>query len=295
MADRRLDAEEQLLDRGESDAALRVRRLVMALDGSAHADRVLGDVVGMARAIGAEVDAIEVVPSRGSSGVDETAITAILGDGHFSVVEAEDPVDGLVAAFGFGEDMVGCIATHGRDHSASLLGSVAVGVLDQVHEPLLLAGPGAGWRSTSGAPVVAALDGTADDRSIVATACGWAQRLSTRLHLVTVAEPVPDAARSGQSPRRRHGPDEPEQHLATMSRLASESGVEVTWVVRYDPVVVAPAIVETCREEQAALVVIGARRHSGLRRLVLGDHATRIVHESPALVLAVPVATLDRS
>ena len=252
-------------DHGDVAAAARIRTLVMAIDGSDRAARALDQLAGLGRAIGAEVEAVHI------AGDDPTAAA-----------------DGLVTRLGFGADLIGCIATHGRDRLAPVLGSVASDVLAQLHAPLLLCGPESVWPPAAGAPVVAGVDGSAEDTAVVAAAAGWARRLGTTLHLVTVAEPVPDPV-GDHVPHRNHGPAAPEEHVAALSALARHEGVETETSVRYDPVGVADPFVDECRHLGAALVVVGSRRHTGLRRIVFGTHATRIVHGSPALVLAVPL------
>ena len=49
----------------------------------------------------------------------------------------------------------------------------------------------------------------------------------------------------------------------------------------------ATAIEEEARDRHADLVVIGTRGHSGLKHLLLGSVAERVVQKSPCPVLAV--------
>ena len=252
-------------DHGDVAAVGRIHTLGMAIDGSDRAARALSALTGLGRAIGADIELVHIV-----------------GD--------VTPVDGLVARFGFGAEFVGCVATHGRNRSAPVVGSVAADVLDQLHAPLLLCGPDSVWPDAEGAPVVAGVDGSPDDTVVVAAAAGWAKRLGTALHIVTVAEPVPEPS-GDHPPHRSHGPDAPEEHLGALSALARHEDVETETAVVYDPVAVADPFVAECRRLGAALVVIGSRRHNGLRRVLLGTHAARIVHGAPALVLAVPLSS----
>lgn len=260
QSDSRIDR--RRFDEGEIEAVGRIRHVLMAVDGSDRAARGLVQVRGLGEAIGVDVDTVGVLE--------------------------DDVVDGLVARISYGEQVLGCIATHGRDRSEVLVGSVAHDVLDRVDEPVLLVGPVSVWNDDSAAPVVAAVDGSPGDASVVGAAAGWAKRLRTRLHLVTVAEPAPDLA-SGAAPRRSHGPDRPVEHLEALAAYSRRHGVETTLAVLDDPVVVAGPVVAETERVGASLVVVGAVRHRGLRRVVLGSHAARIVHHSPALVLAVPV------
>lgn len=249
-------------DEGDLRTAGRVRHLLLATDGSSRAMDALPLVRAFGAAAGADVDTVEVPD--------------------------EDPVDGLVARFGYGDEVLGCIATHGRDRSSALVGSVAQGVLDRVDRPVLLAGPSSAWNDDPRDPVVVAVDGSAADAVVTAVAAGWSERLHRPLHLVTVVEPAPDGV-TGRAPRRSHGPDDPEAHIASLAAFTHGHGVETTAAVIEDPVMVADPVITECARVGATLVVVGAVRHRGLHRIVLGSHAARIVRGSPALVLAVPL------
>ena len=249
-------------DEGELAEARRIHHLLMAMDGSPRAARALVQIHAFGRAIGADVETVEIVD--------------------------EDPVDGLVTRFAFGDQVLGCIATHGRDRSGILVGSVAHDVLDRLDEPVLLVGPESNWNDEPNAPVVAAVDGSPEDASIAGVAAGWAARLHRPLHLVTVTELAPDRS-DGGAPRRSHGPDRPAEHLECLATFTRGHGVDTTVAVIDDPVVVAGPVVTECVRVRSGLLVLGAVRHRGLRRIVVGSHAARIVHHSPALVLAVPL------
>lgn len=249
-------------DEGEIEAAGNVRHLLMAVDGSERAEHGLAQVRALGTAIGADVEPVEI--------------------------REGDPVDGLVSRFAYGDHVLGCIATHGRDRSGVLVGSVAHDVLERLDEPMLLIGPSSVWTDDPEAPVVAAVDGSSGDASVAGVAAGWAKRMHRHLHLITVAasapEPVSDAA-----PRRLHGPDRPAEHLETLARYVRGHGVDATLAVLDDPVLIAEPVVDECERLGANLVVVGAHRHHGLHKLVLGSHAARIVHRSSAPVLVVPL------
>jgi nucleotide-binding universal stress UspA family protein len=82
------------------------------------------------------------------------------------------------------------MATHGRDRTAGPLGSVAAALLGRSERPVVLVGPGARPSAGADAPVVAAVDRTRHDETLVPVASNWAARLARRLEIVAVAEPL---------------------------------------------------------------------------------------------------------
>jgi nucleotide-binding universal stress UspA family protein len=69
-----------------------------------------------------------------------------------------------------------------------------------------------------------------------------------------------------------------EAGFAATARAEHGSGASGTW----------SEIVEVCRQENAAALVIGARGHSGLRAALLGSVSDGVVHHAPCPVLVVP-------
>jgi nucleotide-binding universal stress UspA family protein len=127
----------------------RVRRALVPLDGSAHAAAVLPYARAFARAFGAEVVLLRVVPpgspeataARRELGPPARALAAAGVEVHRSV--RRGPVAPTIAAAArrLPADAV-AMATHGRGGLARLvLGSVATGVLRLTDVPLLLVRP----------------------------------------------------------------------------------------------------------------------------------------------------------
>jgi len=170
-----------------------VGTVAVALDGSTFAERALPPAARLAAATGAPVHLLQVVDPADDAHAAAQYLAAVAAAAAatrpaWSVVRAEDAGDGLAAAIGFGDRVLGCLATHGRDRSAALLGSVATAVLEQVHEPLVLVGPAADPAAPGAGPVVAAVPTTdaPDDDDVVRAALGWAGTLGRPLEVVTV-------------------------------------------------------------------------------------------------------------
>ncbi|HEY8524079.1 MAG TPA: universal stress protein [Acidimicrobiales bacterium] len=283
--------------------AVAIARLVVPLDGSPFAERALPVARWAAGALAADVQVVEVVPARDDEAA-EAAIRYLDAVAHrhratsWDVLRGDDVARALADAVAGAPDRVACIATHGRDRSAALLGSVAAALLHRSRRPVLLAGPHARPVDATDAPVVVAVDGTARDDHLVPVALGWAGRLARPLVIATVAEPAPRPYERAGAERRAHGPADPERYVdelaARAAKAGAEAGVAVEGRVIYDPVSVREGLVPEL-DRTAALVVLGSRPRQGLPRMVLGSHAARIVHDVAIPALAVPLPAAGES
>lgn len=266
-----------------------VTHVVVPLDGSPFAERALPVAAWAAEGLGADIHLVEVV--TGDEDV-EGAIRYLDSAARrhhatsWDVVQQDDVVGAVADAVAATPGRMACMATHGRDRAAALIGSVAAALLGRSSEPVLLAGPDARPVPASDAPVVVAVDGTPRDEPLVTVALGWAAALGRGLEVVTVAEPTPAGYR--EPTRRARGPADPEAYLGALVARASGAGVAVTSQVVYEPVSVRDGLVPLL-DRRAALVVLGSRRRTGVPRLVLGSHAARIVHDATVPALAVPL------
>jgi nucleotide-binding universal stress UspA family protein len=145
----------------------RLDRILVALDGSALSEASLSPAIELAKACGAELVLLEIVPMPPYALYDEGAALAAFDPGK-EIDESESYLDGVarrlheygiyartrvelakpeVAIAGVAaQETAGLIvmATHGRSGLARLvLGSVATGTLQRTSVPLLLVGPAA--------------------------------------------------------------------------------------------------------------------------------------------------------
>jgi nucleotide-binding universal stress UspA family protein len=268
-------------------------RIVVPVDGSPLAERALPVAAWLARAVWAPMHLLEVTSpddiDRTSSYLD--ALARRHGAASWDVGLDGDPAAAIVAATRVDGPGLACMATHGRDRTAAVLGSVAADVIARAREPVMLVGRKARRADAGNAPVVAATDGTPGDVAVVAVAGDWAARLGRRLVVGTVAEPVPGSFREGRPLRRARGPDDPEgcvTRLATDAAHAWAPRVDTTVV--YDPISVRSGI-ERLVDCAPALLVIGSHRRSRPGRALAGSHAARIVHDVEVPVLVVPLGT----
>jgi nucleotide-binding universal stress UspA family protein len=281
---------------GDGSAPARLARIVVPVDGSPFAERVLPVAAWLARAIGAPMHLVEVVGRPGYIERASRYLAALArrhGAASWDARPGDDPAAAIVAATDVDGPGLACLATHGRDRSAAVLGSVAAAVLARASDPVLLVGPNARPSSAGDAPVVAAVDGTPQDAVVVGVARDWASRLGRRLVVGTVAEPVPGSFHEGRPLHRARGPDDPEGYVARLAADLAQAGTHaVDTQVVYDPISVRGGVVRLV-DRTVALLVTGSHRRGRPLHALVGSHAARIVHdvEVPALVVPLDART----
>jgi nucleotide-binding universal stress UspA family protein len=270
-------------------------RIVVPVDGSPFSERALPVAAWLAHDVGSPLHLVQVVAGRGT----ERAIHHIhdlahrFGAAGWDVVRGDDPATAIHAATREDGAALTCLATHGRDRSVALLGSVATAVLDRATRPVMLVGPAARPPCSADAEAVVAVDGSPDDGRVVAVAADWAAQLGRPLVVATVAEPAPAPFRPGRAPHRFRGPDDPERYVANLAAGVDSPVGPVKTAVVYDPISVRSGLMRLI-DRTAGLLVTGARGRIRPLRALVGSHAARIVHdiEVPALVVPLSDANL---
>jgi nucleotide-binding universal stress UspA family protein len=181
---------------------------VVPVDGSRLAERALPVASWLAQAVRGSLHLVQVVGSgadlvRAGSYLD--ALARRHGAAGWDVLPDGDAAPAIVTATGADGAGLACLATHGRDRSAALVGSVVADVLARARGPVVLVGPKARPATDGDAPVVAALDGSPQDAVVLAVARDAASTLGRRLVVATVAEPVPGSVHEGRPLRRAEG------------------------------------------------------------------------------------------
>lgn len=269
-----------------------VQHIAVGLDGSPFAEHAVPVARWAADGIHADVHLLKVV-ARDERAEDEIRyLDSVARRSHAASWDTaeDDDVTAVMVAVAQHEGSLVCLATHSRDRSAVLVGSVAVGVLASSPQPVLLAGPRARPVYDPDAPVVVAVDGSPADDHLVAVALGWANRLARRLIVVTVAEPVPGPHSEGPPPQRAHGPTEPERYLMALTERMIGAEVVVHGEVIDDAISVRNGLVPFL-DATACLVVLGTKHRRGLGRAVFGSHAARVVQGTAVPALVVPTET----
>jgi nucleotide-binding universal stress UspA family protein len=180
-----------------------------------------------------------------------------------------------------------CMTSHGRGGlGTAMLGSVAEETLRRLAAPVLLVGPGCEPdRSPVEGEVVACVDGSELSETILGPAAGWAEAFGQPFCLLQViSEEWPaEVAAAGVDP----GDVRPDSYTAALAARLRGDGVQVDWEVALgrDPGQPSGRLVEVVRNRRAGLVALSTHGRTGLRRLIIGSVAMRVVHASPCPVL----------
>lgn len=267
------------------------RRIVVTLDGSPFAERALPVAAWTAGALGVGTHLVQVVPPDGEAEPVIRYLDSVArrhAATSWDVLRGDDVSEVIAGTLAGDEPSLPCLATHGRDRSAAMLGSVAAAVIERSGGPVMLAGPQARPPGAIDAPVVAAVAGTGDDVEVVEVALGWAAATGRRLVVATVAEPAPSPYREDRPVHRARGPADPEGYVEGLVERAAGAGVESVGRVAYDPVSVRDGLVDLVGDT-GALVVLGTHHRSRPARTLRGSHAARIVHDVRVPALLVPL------
>ena len=98
--------------------------------------------------------------------------------------------------------------------------------------------------------------------------------------------------RHGASAHRRYGPDgDAEGYVQSLVTRWRTSAPDVTGLVHYDAISPADGLREHLLHHPAGLVVVTTHARSGVERVFLGADAARIVQQSSAPALVVPLLT----
>jgi nucleotide-binding universal stress UspA family protein len=143
------------------------------------------------------------------------------------------------------------------------------------------------------ASIVVGTDGSDTARTAVHRAADLAQRLGSRLQIVSAYEPVSDQRLRGErleAPQDLQWTVGPRADVLALlheaERDARERGVgEVeTFARQGDP---ADAILDVAEEQSSDLIVVGNKGMTGAKRFLLGSVPNKVSHHAPCSVLIV--------
>lgn len=217
---------------------------------------------------------------------DRAALLDGVVDVDIRVLEAVEPVEGILQTLAVVSDPILCMATHGHGGlRAAVLGSVAERILCRSTDPIVLVGPEVGPAILPGerGRMIVCSDGSPFADAIVPTAARWAGEQRFEPWLVEVIGP--DEA--------VHAPGEPsvgelrsaaERRLATLAtHLPSLDGPARTKVLYGTPA--SRSITSFAASLPAALIVMATHGRTGLARTALGSVATEVVRHAPCPVV----------
>ena len=133
--------------------------------------------------------------------------------------------------------------------------------------------------------ILVPVDFSQDSEEAVRCAIGLAQQFQARLTLLHAIY-VPEAAEVNLAAYLDKIQSESDQLMAACRKRVEDAGVTVdSLVVRGVP---SHRITETAQEQQADLIVMGTHGRTGLRHMLIGSVAERVVRHASCPVMVVP-------
>ena len=133
--------------------------------------------------------------------------------------------------------------------------------------------------------ILVPIDFSQDSEHAVDAAVGLAQQFQARLTLLHAIH-IPEAAEVNLASYMDKIRSEADQSMTPRLKRVQDAGATAEAVT----VVGAPsqAIVDTARDRQADLIVMGTHGRTGLRHMLIGSVAERVVRMAPCPVMVVP-------
>ena len=133
--------------------------------------------------------------------------------------------------------------------------------------------------------ILVPIDFSQDSEHAVDTAVGLARQFQARITLLHAIH-IPEAAEVNLAAYMDKIRSEADQSMASRLKRVQDAGITADGL----SVVGAPSqtIVDTARDKQADLIVMGTHGRTGLRHMLIGSVAERVVRLTPCPVMVVP-------
>ena len=290
---------------------MKLNRILVSLDGSEHAEKVLASAAGLALKLNAEVVLLSVSglePSADDAEGDHAQAASEYLDRHVkaladlgvtakAVVDSGLPAETIMAVAEREEVAFIAMATHRESViERGILGSVTDRVVRSSSIPVLAVNP-----EQSGIPtgrdtwtpnaIIVPLDGSALAAQCVppaieiAKSCGAELIFIRAVHLPSFAVSGPGAEFYGNDYGVAKQRESARQYLEQFVDMAKEAGVSAHGHAALGNA--AARIIEESRNEPDSIIVISSHGRGGIRRMMLGSVADKIVRSShhPVLVI----------
>ena len=287
---------------------LNTERLLLATDGSQHSEGAIREAIRLAKKCSSSLTAISVIETNPEF---ETIAPQVLEKMekevrvHLEEVKARAKKDGVdcVTAVHEGEDSYKYIVDEAVKQKSSM---IVMGRRGGKGLKRLVMGSTTSW-TIGHAPcsvlvvpraaqvelksIVVATDGSKYSAAAASEAIGIAKRNSSKLTVIAVVPAelaTPMAIDVAMSQRELIAEKEmhvAEQNAKAVKEAAQKEGVSVqAFVMSGKP---ADTVIETAKEKDADLIVVGSHGRTGLERLLMGSVAERIIVLSDRAVLVV--------
>lgn len=265
-----------------------MEKIVVAIDDSEGALLALTFGQRFAVQLGADLNAVSVVPMQGDTAARLSTLQARIAVHHLGAVTLDvvnhHSAKEYLGELASDEDVGLCMMAHGRRPvSEMLIGSVTAGVVRRALRPVYLCGPRYNSLVHQRVEVLAVcVDGSTLSEQILPYAAALAKRLGARLQLLQVME---DSAIRKPSALSHADVMESSYLNALARRVESEQKLEVDWEVLHgDP---ADSIVSYLADSHNTMLAMTTHGRSGLSQVVAGSVSHEVLHEA-----CCPVAVL---
>ena len=277
------------------------KRILVAVDGSENSMEACSAAGRLAKASGAQIDVVHVVPrskdsrSRAEASKMLRKACTLASDGRRAkgeIVEADGSVvDALVShALDSESDLVVVGAKGSGGFKRLLLGSVAGGVVTHARVPVLVVRSLASLEGPLFEHVLAAVDGSEASLMAVGMAAHLAKPMGAKLTILHVIF-VPAAAYSSGSTAvtemEKKARKSAEDYLSVAKETAEDYGVSARPRIVEDLQSPVRGITDYASGNQVDLIVMGTRGLGGFKRLLLGSVAGGVVNYAHCSVLVV--------
>jgi nucleotide-binding universal stress UspA family protein len=286
---------------------LRLRHVLVPLDGSEFSLRALPTARSLAERLGADVHTISAVAADEDAdrrrALTSAALGVDVGDERAAVVPGHEPSAAIARRADDLGSCVVCLSTHGRGRlSGALVGSVARSLLQRSPDPIVALGPMADnpgwtprprrWPEPLTVPrIVACVDGSGPSEQVLPISAAWASALGMSMTILTVADDVLPTERSEASEVRYGSHPDAERYIDDLVERWSHIVPDVDGEVVRDPIGPPGGIRDHLARRPAGLVAVTTHARDRMERARLGAAAAGIVHASTAPCLVAPVRT----
>lgn len=277
-----------------------VRRILAAVDFSPWTPQVVATAAGLAEACGAQVDLLHVLPLRDvDTGAAEAQLALCVPPeaaprvATRRVTRALTPDLGLLEALRSEPADVVVVGTHGRTGLQHIrLGSVAERIVELAPVPVLVVRQAAAERP--GGPMIkitrilCPVDFSEHSQAALAHAAELARRYGASLQLLHVVEPILYPVAYGLPPVAPVDYEQVARDAAarTLAGYAAKlTGTEVRQ--RIESGTASQRICDVAKEQGVDLIVLATHGYTGLKHVLLGSTAERVVRHAPCAVLVV--------
>lgn len=282
------------------------KKILVPLDGSQLAERILAWVRWLARPAGTPIELLTVVDPAARPAVwsGDASRTYLENVAHYyfpasvpvtTAVDRGEPASVIVDRAKEDRDCLIALATHGVSGMRRwLLGSIASKVVQTAANPLLLVRPAEGPDDSATDPrtVLVPLDGSGLAEQILSQVADLAKMMKLEVHLLRVytlpvhAFIVADGLMAqGPGPFREELRGEAETYLSGKAEQLRADGLKVvTTALEGDP---ASEINDIARKTSNNLIAMTTHGRTGIGRWVLGSVAEKVIQHSRDPVLIV--------